>query len=475
MFKNMLKRTWLNIVRKPSKSVVLFIIMFIMANLVIAGIAISNSVEESIKYAKESLGSEVYLNVDMEQIKGSMDIDSMDMQSMNMNSIKDMQRPEISASMVIDIAESSYVRDFTYTLETYAVSSEIEIYESTSQMGNRNPMMGMQTGFTITGINSYAFIEGVESNTITISEGEYFDETTNDQVMISYELAELNGISVGDSIKLSIDETTEAIEFVVRGIFTTTQAGSENTIYMNVETAAKLLTEEEYNEGNYNVSNIYYIMDNPENVDKFIEEVNSKYDLEAESLTLDIDSSTYDQMVGPIEQVGIFADTILWIVIIASLLIVTLIINTSIKSRKYEMGVLMSLGATKQNIVGQIFLELLIVATIGFMLSIGTSTLLANGLSETLLQSQTAIEEEVSETNFGRPTNSGKGNMTQGMPGENNNIEEVEVIDEIDVNIEAREYLILFGIGYLVSFIAMVIPTVNIMKYEPKTILTGRE
>ncbi len=482
MIKNMFKRTWLNIIRKPSKSIILLVIMFVMANLVIASLAISNSVEESTNYAKQTIGSEVYLNPDMEKARNEFsreDMQSGDMSDM-MEKVQAMVRSESTMSMVTDIMNSEYVKDVTYSLNTSVEATEITLYETESQNfgGNmgRGQMGSYMSGLKIMGINSYAFIPEVQSSAMTISEGEYFDETTDNEVLISFELAELNELSVGDIIKLPNSETGEVFEYTIRGIFTANQSGYENNIYMNVESAAVLLNEETYNNGDYSVSSVVFTMNNPEDTDKFIEEVNSKYDLEELGLTLDIDTSAYDTMVGPIEQVGGFADTILIVVVIAAVLIITLIINNSIKSRKYEMGVLMSLGAAKLNIVGQIFLELVIVATIGFILSIGTSTVLANELSEGLLEDQIQMSEEESEENYGRPSGMG-GQMgtPQGIQGNMEDSEEVEAITEIDVNINASEYLILFGIGYVISFVSMIIPSINIMKYEPKTILTGRE
>ncbi len=489
MIKNMLKRTWLNIIRKPSKSIILLVIMFVMANLVIASLAISNSVEESTKYAKQTIGSEVYLNADMEKAKegfeagkmqgqGSMSGDMSDM----MESMKSMARPESTINMVTDIANSEYVKDLTYSLNTSAEPTEITLYETETQgpggnMGRGQMMSDNISGLKVMGINSYVFIPEVESNIMTISEGEYFDETTDDQILISYELAELNSLSVGSIVKLQNSETGEIIEYTVRGIFTANESGYENNIYMNVESAAKLLNSETYNGGDYSVSSVVFTMNNPDETDLFIEEVNNKYDLEELGLTLDIDTTAYDQMVGPIEQVGGFADTILIVVVIAAALIITLIINNSIKSRKYEMGVLMSLGATRRNIIGQILLELIIVATMGFILSIGTSTILANSLSEGLLEDQIQMSEEQSEENFGRPSGQNMGGGMSGTPGTqgNDSTADVEAITEIDVSISLNEYLLLFGIGYLISFISMIVPAINIMKYQPKTILTGRE
>ncbi len=471
MKKNMFKRAWLNITRKKSKSVVLFIIMFIIANLVLASLAISNSVEESTSYAKESLGSEIYLSADMEKMRENMSGSGMnDNNAMNEGSLQNMSlisRPQTNIEMVYDIAQSEYVKDYTYNISVGYEAVNFTAVEVEETM--MNGKMGMDKADTITGINSYAFIPGVESNIFEITEGTYFDETTIDKVIISYELAQANEFAVGDFLEVKNTESEEIFSYEIIGIFIASEAGYENDIYMNIESATKLMSSEMYNDGNYTVNSVVYYLNNPENVDLFIDEANNKYDFEELSLTLDIDNSAYEQMAGPLESVGSFSTTILVIVIIAAVLIVALIINNNIKDRKYEMGVLMSLGATKKNIIGQMLIELVVVATVGFILSIGTSSLIAGGLSKSLLDSQLEMNETQSNNNFGRPSG---GNIMESM---NRNSSNVEVIDEIDVNVTAGEYVMLFAIGYIIIIVAMGLPSINIMKYEPKTILTGRE
>ena len=63
-----------------------------------------------------------------------------------------------------------------------------------------------------------------------------------------------------------------------------------------------------------------------------------------------------------------------------------------------------------------------------------------------------------------------------GMP----NIKEVMKAgrdDEIELNINAEpvDYLLLFVTGYLVIIAALIVPAANIMRYQPKEILAGKE
>ena len=283
------------------------------------------------------------------------------------------------------------------------------------------------------------------------------------------DLKELNDLNLNDKIILE-DLEGEEYELEIIGFYDITTEDDQmsfmsnsNKIYMNTKTASLFLSESDYNEGNYTVNDVVFYLNDPEKATEFITKAKSLVpEIEESNLKLDVNSNTFDQMVGPIESVGEFADTILIVVLIASVVIISLIINSQIKERKYEMGVLLSLGESKNRIVGQIVIELIVISTIGFILSTATSTFVAQKMSKTLLENQTTMTQNQSQNNFGRPMN---------KPNQTNN----ETITEISVNATAQDYLTLFGLGYMIVFVSMILPSINIIKYEPKTILTRRD
>lgn len=504
MFKSMFKRSWLSIKRKTSRTIILVLILFVMANLMLATIAIKSAVGESISYAKQTLGGVVHLQPDMEKIR-----EEAMQNSENPNASGSMriafERPSISIEMTQNLANSEYVKDYTCSIQSSANASSYTPIETEQQKmrqqiedqmesGNTNfpgTGDGMRFAFaggdtTIIGINSFAFISDVESGSMKLSEGEIFDESTENSVVISYDLATENNLEVGDGITLTTtsEDDPANITFKIIGIYdNTTENFDPNTIYANIETAALTLPEDQYNNGNYSVESVKYYLVSAEYKDAFITEANVKYpNLADDNLTIDIDDSTYQQMIGPIESVGSFATTILWVVIIASIVIITLIITINVKDRRYEMGVLMSLGATKKNLLGQTLTELIVVGTIAFALSIIPSTFIAKAMGEGLLQQQISINEQNQSQNFGRGDNAGRGGMMGGtsaspinVMGGNQNRTNVAAIDKIDVTPSVNDYLILFLAGYGIIILALILPTTNILRFEPKTILTGKE
>lgn len=494
MFKNMLKRSWLSTIRKPSRTIILALILFVMANLMLATIAINGAVKQSVAYAKETLSGTVYLQADMEKFR-----DQMQQQMRSGTSTTRPTRPEVALANAQKIADGQYVKDFTYSYQTTANASGFTLVknEDSAMMGQFNQMreqMRARPGgdsdasieppargdTQIQGINAFAFINNVQSGTMKLAEGEALDENSTG-VMISADLATDNNLKVGDEISLSrLSDNTKFTLKIIGTYETTSDNFNANTIYTSVKTATELasVSTDDFNNGNFAVEDVRYYLTNAEHKDQFIAEAKQQYPtLTDDGLTLDIDDNAYQQMVGPIESVGSFANTIFWVVAGASILIITLIITINVKDRRYEMGVLLSLGAKRSNIAGQILTELLLIGTIAFAVSIGTGSLIAKTMGNSLLQQQLTMNQTQQTNNFGRGLNAGRPGGPDnfgGEPGSQTN-QQVEAISTIDVNATTRDYTLLFAAGYAIIILSLILPTTNILRYQPKTILTGKE
>jgi len=483
MFKNMFKRSWLSIIRKPGRAILIALLLFAMANLVLSSLAIKGAVSESMDFAKSTLGGSVYLQPDIEKLREQQ---AQGAASMTPGTPSQIVRPTTSLTMVESIADSEYVKDYTYSIAAQAKANEFTPLATTS--GGFGGMRGGSSGaeavepqlegdIAVQGINAYAFIAGVQNETMKLSSGNYFDEGSTDQAIISYDLAESNGLKVGDKITMQNIYDSTAHQVTVIGIYDLTDDQSfgnpANTVYMNTTTAAKYLSSESYNDGNYNVQNVRFELTDAEHTEAFIAQANKKFpNLKSDNLLLSIDTSAYDKMVGPIESVGGFATTIFWVVVIASVAIITLIVTINVKDRRYEMGVLLSLGASKANVAGQILIELIVIVTIALVASVGTGTLVAKTMSESLLKNQVSQSEQQEAEGFGRPAMGNRGGM---MNGAANSQSDAEAIDTINVNATPTDFATLFAIGYGVIILALILPTWSIVKYQPKTILTGKE
>ena len=516
MFKNMLKRSWLSIKRKLGRTVILALIFFMMANLVLAAFIIKSAVSAQMDYAKSTLGGTVSIQADMDTIRENQKVE-MENGGDPGEMFKSMNRPSVDVKTANEIATAytDYIKDYSYEVSASANANSLETVETRGSKMSGGMMGGFGPGefggqsssssdaaldadITISGINAYAYINGVENETITIKDGTYFDEDSTDSVMISYEFAELNSLKVRDTIKLKNIYTEKSVPLTIIGIYDSSEERADaNTMYMNTETAAKFLSDDDYNKGNYDVDNVNYYMVNSDNAEEFVDKINTEFtELAENNLKVAVDTSEYDSIAGSIESVGGFANTILIIVIVATVIIITLIVTINVKDRRYEIGVLMSLGASKKNIIGQIITELLIIGTLGFVLASITGTIFAGALGNMILDSQVASSSVQSEKNFGRP-GADMGGMPNPMSGNSRGSSRSDVTDfpggegmpnmkevmksnrdekvELNINAEPIDYLLLFVTGYLVIVLALIIPSVNIMRYQPKEILAGKE
>lgn len=513
MFRNMLKRSYLSIKRKLGRTILLTLIFFMMANLVLAAITIKTAVSAQMDYAKSTLGGTVGIQADMEAIRENQKSE-IENGGDRKEMFGKMSRPALDVNTANEIASYvEYVKDYSYEISTSANSNGLETVEEKNpgRGFSGNNMHGgpntkeseededtLDSDLTISGVNAYAYISGVQSDNLELKDGEYFDEDSNDSILISYELAELNELSVGDKITIKNIYTEADVELSIIGIYDTSEFNaSSNTIYMNTETAAKFLSEDDYNDGNYEVSNVKYYMLTSENAEEFVEKIKEDFpDLAENNLTIAVDTSEYDAMAGSIESVGSFATTILIIVIVAAVIIITLIVTINVKDRRYEMGVLLSLGAKKTNIIAQIVTELLIVGTLGFILASLSGTFLAKVIGNNIIESQVASSAQQSESNFGRPgaqiggrnSNSSSSNKPtsteaqdstaddqKNMKQRMNEMRGTETEIDLDINATPIDFLLLFVTGYLVIILALILPSVNILRYQPKEILAGKE
>lgn len=386
----MLKRAYLSITRRKSKTILLFIILFVVANLIITTIAIKNATNESTEFAKNSIGSEVTLSVDMQGLRQNMRGEQGEEAKTEQTKKQAIEIPEISIEDAVAIADSKYISGYSYGFTAYANVVDLETVESemekmgemsmenvpsfSENFGNGSgrgemPDMGnmkfdmkdirdnlVSGDIILSATNSFNNLSEVKSGTMELVYGESAAIDTDNTVIISYDFAELNELTVGSKITLNHTETEESIELEVVGIYENSESSSgmqnmlmnsSNTMYVNFATGEKFMTEEEYNEGDYGISSCVYYLNDPEEYETFVLEAENKVDLEANNLKLSIYESTYERMVGSIESIGKFADIILIVVIFAAVLLVTLIINAQTKERNYEMGVLLSLGEKK--------------------------------------------------------------------------------------------------------------------------------
>ncbi|BAQ13780.1 ABC transporter permease [Clostridium botulinum B2 128] len=484
---NFLKRAMLSISKKKIKSLILFVVLLVIANMVLVGLSIQTATKKSTELAREKLGSDVTLKINeqkfMEQRRNNKEEGSS-------------SRPSLTTDIADTLKDNEHVTQYNYISSSFGLAKNFENVkneDSSDDTNSEEKPKGMfkMGGSDVTTMPEISFSGTIATNLLSdfkdgdskIAEGRGItkDDAGKNVAVIEKNLAKENSLKVGSKIQVaSVDENT-TLELEVVGIYEANSDESTNDnrnmdflnpynkIYMPYDVVSKVSTGDSTN----SITSAVYFMDNADNIESFKEYAKSKK-IDLETYTLDANDQLYTQMVGPIENVGSFSKTLVATVSIAGAMILVLIIALSLKDRKYEIGVLLSLGESKFKVISQLIVEVLLVASIAFATSAFTGNLAANKIGDTLLANEIEVTESSSaqeNQNFG-----GRGTMAVGPGRMNSNVtKNADVVKEIDVSVTSKDLEKLAGIGLLIVIASAAIPTISVLRFSPKTILSKRE
>ena len=367
----------------------------------------------------------------------------------------------------------------------------------------------------------------IEDGDYKISEGRFYtqEEIDNSEkvCLVSKAFAEHNSLKVGDSISFLTNSATDVsvmygedmgitsedytVELTIVGIYEHNQTvtpdtqgydylspyqNPDNTILMpgttykatNVPLQQKIFDyyktknpDDEYyqNESNrpsidnlsqVTLNSVTLLLKDPLEVDQFVEDYAGNL---GDYKTITVDNSEFNKLAKPLDTLTMYANFIVWLVVINAVVIITLITALTLKTREYEIGVLLSLGASKFKVVAQFFVELALVALLGFTLSIGTGSLLANKVGQTVLQyqiSSSGLDEEDNSNDyyFGDIYN-------------NDYTSEVsldDIVSNYNVSISPLIIAEIYIVGLIIVLISILIPSMMIMRFNPKKILMNQ-
>lgn len=483
----MLKNAFLSIRKNIGKTVLLFVIMIVIANLIIAGLSIQSASEKSMDQIRSSLGNDVTLTTNMKNMMGQRE--------------KGQAISEVAASVTTDMADQlkalKYVENYNYTISTSANSDTITAVELTAtdegQSGGMQRPDGFgsmatnnQGDFSISANTTMAYLDTFSEEKSTLSEGRLLsvaDVGTNNCV-IETTLASDNDLSVGDTITLTATVNDETVnqELIIVGIYEVTdsqqmggpgQSNPFNTIYTDLS-IGNIFTGSDTN-----LSSATFYLDDPENIEAFQELAQNKTDIDFETYTLDANDRLYQQNVNSLENTQSFATMFLIVVIGAGSAVLCLILILTIRNRYYEIGVFLSLGQSKIKIILQQLLEMLMIACIAFVISLGTGKMVSNVVGNMLetgtsdnqvtmempaIGSQEMADDkqsEISNNNGRRPM------FDDAFSGPENS--------ELDVSLTATTVVQLAGITIAICLVSIAIPSAYVLRLSPREILVKKE
>lgn len=168
-----------------------------------------------------------------------------------------------------------------------------------------------------------------------------------------------------------------------------------------------------------------------------------------------------------VNNVATFALTFLILTLIIGVIVLFVINQINIRERKYEIGVLRTIGMKKSLLTFQFVIELSIVAFISLLLGCGIGIILSKPVGNMLL----ANEIESSKNNMNEINNNFGGKQDR---FEINGIVNVEAFDSIDAVVDYKVVLELLLIGISLTLVSSISSMISIQKFSPLQILKER-
>ncbi|MGG0207937.1 ABC transporter permease [Bacillus mycoides] len=475
---NFMKRAILSMKKRVGTSLILMAVFLIVTNLVLAGFTIQNASKKAADAARKKLGADVTL---------SLDFDKLGQQARETGEMPNP--PKLNTKEADQLAKSKYVKDYNYITSTLGISDGLKLVgasegeeEGKGKAGmaavrggsGSGTEIDMNSSFMIEGVRKTALQESFKNGKSKIIDGKPITEQMKDQnvALMEKRLAELNNLKVGDKVKVQSGDKKETLEVEIIGIYETNEQAMgqqappimdpANKLYMPHSTMKKL----EIDQGISSIQVVYFLKD-PQNIEAFKEEA-KKSDIDFNYYKLDAHDSLYKQMIGPIENISSTSQMIIYIVSIAGAIILGLIIMLSIKARRKEMGILLSIGEKKWKLMAQFVVEVVCIAILAFGLSITTGAKISQFIGNNLLSSEIATAGE--ETNT--PQN---GTVMVAGPGGTVQNQKEDQIDKINVSVTGEDVGKMGGIGLAIAILATLLPALSILRLNPKQILLKDE
>lgn len=371
---------------------------------------------------------------------------------------------------------------------------------------------------TVTGVRSTELDEDFSEGATLIS-GRHITAADKGAkvVVIETNLASENNLKVGNSITMTALNSSTKVSYKIVGIYKAADMSSTgggfqgatfsqpyNNIYMDYESALNIKntaasassssSSSSSSNGGFRrmflgstpgIDSAEFYLNDPAYTNTALTQIQKMSGIDWTKFSITADDSTYQEMVKPIQQVAQFSMIVVYLVGIIGAIILALILLLNVKERMYETGVLLSMGESRTKIVLQYVAEMVMIAAVAFAVSCFTGQYIAQATANYLITNTLNSDNNSQTTQYGGngQNDNGQGGYGQGNGmrnqalnrirtnggGVNRNVKPISSLKTSITYIEIGE---LCGAGLLIILLATIIPAVNIMRYNPKKILT---
>lgn len=232
--------------------------------------------------------------------------------------------------------------------------------------------------------------ETFESAEKVIIEGKKYRK--ENEVIISKKFAQLNQLSINDKIRISSKDGKKELTLTIVGIYNNVSlqadknvnnqsyANQWNDIYTNWDTMKQSSLFEDAS------CTVELYLKDPSDIVNLREELLEKGMPKSYLLSQDID--TYNQKMAPIHQLQEISSNMMYAVIFIGGMLLMIVSIMAVRERKYEVGVLRSMGMCRKDIAKGFLYESFIMTMIALVISLLISVVLALPLIKIIMNNQ---------------------------------------------------------------------------------------
>ena len=446
------KRAGLYLLRKKGKTISIFLLIMVVSTFLISCFSLLTASEKLASDIRGALGAAFYLRASTGVVSdenGEMTVMENHIR-MTDNEIKRIQ----------SCGNIAYYNPINYG---YAKGEQLTFIHGEKHTEDNN--MG-----AVTALRYSALETDFADEVLALAAGRHITEADTNVVLISSEVAAVNGLSVGDKIVLSSSELGEADgEYIdvwsgerketvvtIVGIYdileadanvTATAGRQENRIYASID----VLTQLAASEPSVYTGEVGFYVTDPKTLDEIVSKVQQIEEIDWNTHFIRTNDFQYSKISDSLTSLGDFIKILLACVSIVSAAILNLILTLRIRGRIPEAGILLGAGIPKGEIIKQFLLEVLSVAATAFLFSYAAGFGISHNLGNHLL------------ADF-RPALINAAALQNGMS------DAVSIDSYLALGI--GKTLLIYGCQLIVVVLSVLLSSASILKLKPREILT---
>ena len=360
-------RAVLHTARKWKKTLLLFCLLLFITTLVLSGLAIADAQEEQAEELRGTTGASFTVERDISTGGWSGNSSTQEF---------------LSEDMIQQIASVDGIAGYDATLITLP-----RIFN-----GKGEELAHENYSFYNYGSYNSQYHELFLSGRFELVEGTHIADDMTGSILISRELAEWNGLKLGDTLTgiYYPENNTPEVDMEIVGIFDivadkddqinmyddTSYYDYSSFVFCSMDAAEGLLE----GWGSDGISEAYFYVSDAAQLDSVIKAVQNISSINWNNYKITANDEVYQNISSALSDTNTLVTTLIVVVTVVSMVLITLILSISIRSRKREAGILLAVGIAKPAVILQYALETLLIAIVAFPLAYLSSKQIAGAL-----------------------------------------------------------------------------------------------